>query len=106
MIRLIRNHLRLAAEDPHSWQGHQFDFTTVTFDGGDFSHAVFSGGTVNFFGAEFSGGKVNFSGARFSGGAVDLSSASGVPPTGLIPEHRGPLPAGVTLPPAWYPAEA
>ncbi|GAA2557664.1 hypothetical protein GCM10010423_69200 [Streptomyces levis] len=70
VIRLIRNHLRLAPEHPHSWQGHQFDFTTVIFDGGDFSGAVFSGGTVNFFGAEFSGGKVDFSGAVFSGGGV------------------------------------
>ncbi|WP_405439333.1 pentapeptide repeat-containing protein [Streptomyces avidinii] len=75
VIRLIRNHLRLAPEHPHSWQGHQFDFTTVTFDGGDFSYAVFSGGTVNFFGAEFSGGKVSFSGARFSGGKVVFRDA-------------------------------
>ncbi|MFJ7592226.1 pentapeptide repeat-containing protein [Streptomyces sp. NPDC097617] len=70
VIRLIRNHLRLAPEHPRSWQGHQFDFTTVTFDGGDFSGAVFSGGTVNFFGAEFSGSTVNFAKARFSGGKV------------------------------------
>ncbi|MFI8517352.1 pentapeptide repeat-containing protein [Streptomyces sp. NPDC085481] len=75
VIRLIRNHLRLAPEHPHSWQGHQFDFTTVTFDGGDFSGAVFSGGTVNFFAAEFSGGTVNFSGARFTGGKVTFRNA-------------------------------
>ncbi|GAA4077406.1 hypothetical protein GCM10022233_65470 [Streptomyces shaanxiensis] len=70
VIRLIRNHLRLAPKHPHSWQGHQFDFTTVAFDGGDFSGAVFSGGTVNFFGAEFADGTVNFSKARFSDGKV------------------------------------
>ncbi|MFJ3204783.1 pentapeptide repeat-containing protein [Streptomyces sp. NPDC086989] len=75
VIRLIRDHLRLSPEDPHSWQGHQFDFTTVTFDGGDFSHAVFSGGTVNFFGAVFSGGAVNFRGAEFSGGKVTFRDA-------------------------------
>jgi uncharacterized protein YjbI with pentapeptide repeats len=75
VIRLIRNHLRLAPEHPHSWQGHQFDFTNVIFDGGDFSGAVFSGGTVNFFGAEFSGGLVNFSKARFSSGKVTFRSA-------------------------------
>lgn len=75
VIRLVRNHLRLGPEHPHSWQGHQFDFTTVTFDGGDFSYAVFSGGTVNFFGAEFSGGTVSFSGARFSGGKVSFRDA-------------------------------
>ncbi|MFJ5551871.1 pentapeptide repeat-containing protein [Streptomyces sp. NPDC093225] len=75
VIRLIRNHLRLASDHPHSWQGHQFDFTAVTFDGGDFSGAVFSSGTVNFFRAEFSGGKVNFSGATFCGGKVVFRDA-------------------------------
>ena len=43
-----------------SWQGLDFDFTGVVFDGGDFHGAVFSGGTVSFVGAVFSGGKVHF----------------------------------------------
>ncbi|GGN40818.1 pentapeptide repeat-containing protein [Streptomyces fuscichromogenes] len=75
VIRLIRDHLRLAPEDPHSWQGHDFDLTEVTFDGGDFTGAHFSGGRVNFTGAEFSGGRVVFSGAEFSGGRVVFSGA-------------------------------
>ncbi|MFJ8470170.1 pentapeptide repeat-containing protein [Streptomyces swartbergensis] len=85
----------------------------VTFVGAEisagrvnFRGAGFIGGTVDFRGAGFTGGTVNFSGARFAGGTIDLSMASGVPPTGLIPEHRGPLPAGLTLPPDWYPTEA
>ncbi len=73
IIRTIRDHLR-----PHaavSWQGHDLDFTGATFDGGDFTQAVFSGGTVNFEGAEFSAGTVNFEGAEFSGGAVNFRRA-------------------------------
>ena len=56
IIRTIRDHLR-----PHaavSWQGHDFDFTGATFDGGDFTKAVFSGGTVHFAGAVLAGGEV------------------------------------------------
>ncbi|MFF4551385.1 pentapeptide repeat-containing protein [Streptomyces sp. NPDC001435] len=87
VIRLIRDHLCLAPENPHSWQGHDFDLTDVTFDGGDlsgaqfsgsmvdFSNAQFSGSTVHFDGARFSGGRVVFDGARFSGDTVDFSSA-------------------------------
>ncbi|MFE2992543.1 hypothetical protein [Streptomyces sp. NPDC059262] len=48
VIRLLRDHLRLPPEHPHSWQGHDFDLTEVTFDGGDFTAAEFSGGTVTF----------------------------------------------------------
>ncbi|MEV6055206.1 pentapeptide repeat-containing protein [Streptomyces sp. NPDC052107] len=70
IVRLIRDHLRLTSVHPHSWQGHDFDFTDVTFDGGDFSNAVFSGGTVSFVGVTFSGRPVNFTGATFSGGTV------------------------------------
>ncbi|MGW1761876.1 pentapeptide repeat-containing protein [Streptomyces mirabilis] len=73
IIRLIRDHLRLAPEHPHSWQGHDFDLTAVRFDGGDFSSAHFSGGTVDFSDAEFSGGTIGFSRARFSGGTVYFS---------------------------------
>jgi len=75
VIRLIRDHLRLTPEHPHSWQGHDLDFTGVIFDGGDFSNAVFSDGVVSFSGAVFSNGVVSFSGAQFSGGVVDFSSA-------------------------------
>ena len=75
VIRLIRDHLRLAPEHPHSWQGHNFGFTNVMFDGGDLSDAVFSGGAVDFSGAVFCGGRVDFSGAVFSGGTVDFAGA-------------------------------
>ncbi|MER5347071.1 pentapeptide repeat-containing protein [Streptomyces mirabilis] len=75
IIRLIRDHLQLVPERPHSWQGLDFDFTGVTFDGGDLSGVVFSGGTVSFGGAEFTGGTVHFDGARFSGGTVHFGAA-------------------------------
>ena len=72
VIRVITAHLRQHAAVP--WQGKDFDFTGVVFDGGDFSGAVFSAGTVNFGGAEFSGGMVDFGGAQFSGGTVNVSN--------------------------------
>ncbi|MFD3442541.1 pentapeptide repeat-containing protein [Streptomyces sp. NPDC058685] len=75
VIRLIRDHLRHAPQHPHSWQGHDLGFTSVVFDGGDFSGAVFSGGTVDFSGAKFSGGTVDFTNAVFSGGTVDFTNA-------------------------------
>ncbi|WP_020114930.1 pentapeptide repeat-containing protein [Streptomyces bottropensis] len=75
VIRLIRDHLRLPVRHHHSWQGHDFDFTGVTFDGGDLSEAVFSGGTVHFIGATFSSGTVHFNGAEFSGGTVHFGGA-------------------------------
>ncbi|MFF0066535.1 pentapeptide repeat-containing protein [Streptomyces sp. NPDC005279] len=75
VIRLIRDHLRLEPEHPHSWQGHDFDLTEVTFDGGDLSKAVFSGGRVSFRGAVFSAGSLDFGEAMFSGGTVDFSRA-------------------------------
>ncbi|MGW9122368.1 pentapeptide repeat-containing protein [Streptomyces sp. NPDC055663] len=75
VIRLIRDHLRLTPEHPHSWQGHDFDLTEVTFDGGDLSEATFSSGTVSFRGARFAGGSVRFQGAEFSGGVVDFHGA-------------------------------
>ncbi|WP_238419179.1 hypothetical protein [Streptomyces taklimakanensis] len=40
IIRLFRDHLRLPPQHPRSWQGHDFDFTDVVFDGGDLSGAV------------------------------------------------------------------
>ena len=72
-IRLIGAHLRPGAAV--SWQGLNFDFTGVVFDGGDFGGAVFSGGQVDFRGAVFSGGAVLFTGAVFSGGAVRFDTA-------------------------------
>ncbi|MFF2235719.1 pentapeptide repeat-containing protein [Streptomyces anulatus] len=87
VIRLIGDHLRLPAEHPHSWQGHNFDFTGVAFDGGDLSEANFTGGTVRFSGATFSGGVFRFNGATFhstvvfdhvsfSAGTVDFGSTT------------------------------
>src|SRR6266536_457854 len=80
VIRVITAHLSDRATVP--WQGLDFDFTGVVFDGGrfwgaEFSGAKFSGGEVYFQGAEFSGGEVRFSfvsfdRAEFSGGAVDF----------------------------------
>ena len=73
VIRVITAHLKEGAAV--SWQGLDFDFTGVVFDGGDFCGARFSGGTVSFRGAEFSGGEVSFTGARFSGGMVSFGGA-------------------------------
>jgi Pentapeptide repeats (9 copies) len=85
VIRIIAAHIREGAAK--SWQGLDFDFTGVVFDGGDFTHANFSGGEVDFTNAVFSsgnvdfgnavfaGGKVNFLGAKFTGGTVGFDSA-------------------------------
>ncbi|MEU1516923.1 pentapeptide repeat-containing protein [Streptomyces sp. NPDC005811] len=76
VIRVVRDHLRLPPEHQHSWQGHDFDFTGVVFDGGDFSHAVFRDGLARFTGATFAGQPVSFAGARFhSGGTADFTHA-------------------------------
>ena len=72
-IRVITAHLR--ADAKVSWQGLNFDFTGVVFDGGDFGGAQFSGGIVLFNHAMFSGGRVDFGSAEFSGGMVDFSQA-------------------------------
>jgi hypothetical protein len=76
VTRLVRDHLSLPPEHPRSWQGHDFDFTGVTFDGGDFSGTMFSGGRVSFDAATFSGNQVNFHGATFSGGRVSFDGAT------------------------------
>lgn len=97
VIRLIRDNLHLADDDPRTWRGHDFDFTGAVFDGGDFTGATFTdagrvtfadatitgrlsfaaatfaGGIVSFDRARFAGGSVSFDGARFVGGVVDLS---------------------------------
>ncbi|WP_248844944.1 pentapeptide repeat-containing protein [Streptomyces griseorubiginosus] len=102
VIRLIRDHPRLEPEHPHSWQGHDFDFTNVAFDGGDLSETVFSGGAVDFVRATFSGSAVDFSGAAFSGGTVDFIQTTGSAPSGLVPPSGSPLPSGLYLPSTWY----
>jgi uncharacterized protein YjbI with pentapeptide repeats len=73
VIRVITAHLQEGAAV--SWQGLNFDFGGVVFDGGDFSGAKFPGGMVSFTGAGFSGGTVDFDGAEFSGGQVSFKGA-------------------------------
>ena len=73
VIRVITAHLNGTAAV--SWCGLNFDFAGVVFDGGDFSGAKFSGGTVSFARAEFSSETVDFAGAGFSGGTVDFADA-------------------------------
>lgn len=85
VIRVIAAHLR--NDSVITWQGMDFDFTGVIFDGGDFSYLKFNGsrvsfkdaefadGTVSFEYTEFSGGSVNFEGARFSDGTVSFEQA-------------------------------
>ncbi|GAA1931861.1 hypothetical protein GCM10009837_66970 [Streptomyces durmitorensis] len=77
IIRVIRDRMSVGPEETHlSWQGHDFDFTGVVFDGGDLSGAVFStGGTVSFRDAVFSGGAVSFDRTWFSGGTVSFDGA-------------------------------
>ena len=67
VIRVITAHLK--GDAAVSWQGLNFDFTDVVFDGGGFGGARFSGGMVDFGGTRFSVG------AQFSGGTVDFSDA-------------------------------
>ena len=75
IIRVITAHLQADIAEAKSWQGLNFDFTGVVFDGGNFRGARFSGGAVSFLGATFSGGTVDFGAARFSDGDVDFGSA-------------------------------
>jgi uncharacterized protein YjbI with pentapeptide repeats len=71
VIRIITARLRQDALV--SWQGLNFDFTGVAFDGGDFSGAQFPAGKVDFRGAQFTDGEVDFRSARFSGAAADFT---------------------------------
>ena len=97
VIRVISAHLSGAATV--SWQGLNFDFTGVVFDnGGDFSHAKFTGGTATFNGAEFTGGRVDFGLAEFTGGTVNFSDAGTWSRPPLF-DWIGKPPAGVMLPP-------
>ena len=75
VIRVITARLKGGKDDPMSWQGLNFDFSGVVFDGGDFWDARFSGGTVNFQYAEFSGGVVDFGYTKFSGGDISFRNA-------------------------------
>jgi hypothetical protein len=86
VIRVIAAHLQADVPEPRSWQGLNFDFTGVVFDGGDFHGAHFSGGRVIFDSARFagliifadahfSGGEISFDRAKFSGGGVDFGRA-------------------------------
>jgi uncharacterized protein YjbI with pentapeptide repeats len=75
VIRVVRDHLRLPPGHPRTWQGYDFDFTNAVLDGGDFTGAVFSGGTVSFRGAVFSEGTADFRSAAFSGATVDFGRA-------------------------------
>lgn len=83
VIRVITAHLQKDAAV--SWQGLNFDFTGVVFDGGGFSEARFSGSTVSFSLAEFSGSTIDFS------SAADWSSPPEFPWTDTPP-------SGVKLP--------
>jgi hypothetical protein len=81
VIRIIGNHLRDSAAV--SWQGHDFDFTDVVFDGGELYAAVFTGGVVDFTSARFEGGEVAFRGAQFADGVVNFADTVGERPAGL-----------------------
>src|SRR5487761_1079335 len=90
VIRVIAAHL--TGDAALSWQGLNFDFAGVVFDGGSFSDAKFSGGGVNFYGAEFTGGTVSFHRAEFSGSTVNFADAkfSG----GTVSFHRAVISSG------------
>jgi hypothetical protein len=72
-IRIVGSHLRDGASV--AWQGYNFDFTGVTFDGGDLRDAHFTGGRVAFDRADFSSGVVSFAGADFCGAVVTFTAA-------------------------------
>ncbi|MER5950315.1 hypothetical protein ABT127_30145 [Streptomyces sp. NPDC001904] len=72
IIRTIRDHLQNPTTTT-TWCGLDLDLNGTTFDGGDFSNSIFSGGMVDFTGSTFSGGTVNFSRSTFSGRAINFS---------------------------------
>lgn len=74
VIRVITAHLRASAAV--SWQGLNFDFTGVVFDGGEFSGAVFAEpGVISFREAKFSG-QVDFNEVKFRGSDVSFDRAN------------------------------
>jgi hypothetical protein len=75
VIRVITAHILEGQDVATSWQGLNFDFAGVVFDGGDFTGAWFTGGTVDFSRARFTGGTVYFIGVRFAGGTVLFNRA-------------------------------
>ncbi|MGZ4561354.1 MAG: pentapeptide repeat-containing protein [Mycobacteriaceae bacterium] len=74
VISIIRDHLQDPTA-PTTWCGRNLDFTDATFDGGNFTGAQFTGGTVTFTGAQFTDGTVTFAITTFSGATVDFRSA-------------------------------
>jgi uncharacterized protein YjbI with pentapeptide repeats len=74
IVRIITAHLRKYAKV--SWSGRDFDFTGAVLDGGDFSEARFTGGSVNFSGAKFAAGDIKFEKADFSGAHVIFDEAT------------------------------
>ncbi|RLK24945.1 pentapeptide repeat protein [Micromonospora sp. M71_S20] len=124
VVRLVRDNLHLPDDDPRTWRGHDFDFSGMVLDGGDFSGATFTGdgrvtfadatitgalsfagatfagGTVSFDGARFAGGSISFAGATFNGGLVDLSriDAEHRPPASTLWPVGVRVPAGLRLP--------
>ena len=99
VIRVIAAHLKDGAAV--SWQGLNFDFTGVVFDGGSFAKARFSGGEVSFDNAKFAGGTVGFespsslaaqsaSPGQFSGGTVSFYGAESQAATSASTAQRSP----------------
>jgi hypothetical protein len=98
VIWVIAAHLKHHAAT--SWQGLNFDFSSVVFDGGNFSgqdpsggyfdSAVFSSGVVSFEHAEFSSGIVFFNGAEFSGSDVFSDGPSSLAATSGLTERYSP----------------
>lgn len=75
LIRIVRDHLRLGPKHPQSWQGYDLNFTGAVLDGGDFSGAIFSSGSVSFYEAKFVEGWTDFANARFAGATVTFEAA-------------------------------
>lgn len=78
VISVIAAHIQpddMRAATAQDWRGLDLDFTGAILDGGAFSGAEFSGGTVRFDRAQFSGGTVSFIRAQFSGGTVRFDNA-------------------------------
>lgn len=73
VLRVIASHLRSSASV--SWEGLDFDFTGVVFEGGDFRNVIFSGGRVSFRDAVFASGTLDFGGAIFAGARADFGGA-------------------------------
>ncbi|MER7908867.1 pentapeptide repeat-containing protein [Streptomyces sp. NPDC096068] len=78
IIRLIRDHLRLDADHPRSWQGHDLDFTGAVFDGKhvSFAGSVFSGGNISFADTVFATGGIDFGDCSFRGANVSFEDCA------------------------------